>query len=245
MKFLLKTLPILLAFPFVTYAQTDEIKQKSKEHSKDNYAQDQSHRSYSSGNNVGILLNLFFQIPFGEWQRQKLQKREYNREITSLEILLQGATNPLDYYYLFTPRIRANWGLLSTDFRVSHLIQDDFGEITDLRTDDWQIVLLNLVTTRNIIFRAGGGILHEAFGENNIYSEWTAALQLNSTNHRIGGTAEFRVSEPRWEWSAHVRYKLFDKGILHGFATGGLIYQRYYQSINIVGMQAGIVFKLY
>lgn len=246
----MKAIPIvfllLFVLPTLVEAQIDEIKKESSNHYGGKSASGDSGGSSSSiGMGGSIIVDLMFG-GFVDWQRYKLKKREINREITSLEVLLQGSVNPLNNSYLMNPRIRGSWGLFSMDFRFNYLIERDVEGFRHIRTSDWQILQFNLVTTRNVIFRLGGGVLSEAFSdEKNAYSEWTAGLQINSNDHFLGGTTEYRDSEVRREWNAHLRYKVMEAGVLHGFATAGIVYQRYYSSIDIWGLQAGFTFKLY
>ncbi len=106
------------------------------------------------------------------WQQETLKKRETNRNITSVEVILQTALQP-STYYIVHPRVRANWGIFSTDFRMNYLIEEGVEGIGHIRTDDWQVVQLNIVTARNITLRVGGGILHENFGRGETFGEGT------------------------------------------------------------------------
>jgi hypothetical protein len=224
---------------FTVQAQVDEIIKKSSEHSSGR------ERGGSSGSS-GIYIDVFVQslTLVGDWQRHTLQKREEIPHIISLDVLLQTAVQPASYY-IVNPRIRGNWGLFSTDFRVNYLIEEGIDGTKHIRTDDWQILQVNMVTTRNVIFRFGGGFLHEDFSGGKTFQEWTAGFHVNSNDHRLGGMTEYRWSEPRKEWNGQVQCKLFQTGHFHGYVTGGVVFQRYYQAITVWGMQGGLMFKLY
>jgi hypothetical protein len=56
-----------------------------------------------------------------DWQQYKLKKREVNPSLVSLDVITQVATQP-SRYYLVNPRVRGNWGLFSSDFRVNYLL---------------------------------------------------------------------------------------------------------------------------
>lgn len=233
------TISVLL--PLATYAQVDEIKSNSSSHSSS--GGDGHHSSSSSGIYIDIFIQSFSLV--GEWQQQTLQKRrDVNPELVSFDILLQTAVQPSSYY-IVNPRIRGNWGLFSTDFRFNYLIEEDIEGIKHIRTDDWQVLQLNIITTRNVVFRLGGGILHEDFSGGKTFQEWTAGLQFNSNRHHLGAMTEYRWSEPRKEWSGQVQYKIFESGHFHTYITGGVVYQRYYQAISVWGMQGGLMFKFY
>lgn len=87
--------------------------------------------------------------------------------------------------------------------------------------------------------------MFENYNDGNSFGEWTAGLQVNSADHKLAGIAEYRGSVPRREASAFLRYSVFDIGLLHGYLTAGVVYQRYYSTIDIWGLQGGFVCKLY
>jgi hypothetical protein len=237
----LYALLVLLMVSGMAVAQVNDIKRASSSHHSDS-------RSSSGGSaNFDVFFaNTIFQAAGGiiEWQRYKLQKREVNPTVVSLEVMLQTAVQPSSYY-IINPRIRGNWGLFSTDFRFNYLLEEDIDGIKHLRTNDWQILQLNLVTTRNVIFRVGGGFIHEAFGDENTFAEYTLGLQLNSNQQHLGLMTEYRTSEPRKEWNLQCQYRLFQSGRFHGYATFGAAFQRYYSSINVWGMQVGFTGKVF
>jgi hypothetical protein len=204
-------------------------------------------RAEGGGSGGNLAFDIFFNIFFAqiiELQQQKLQRRDEVPSMISVEAMVQAAAQPASYY-LVNPRIRANWGLFSTDFRFNYLVEESIGETQYLRTDDWQIVQLNLVTTRDAFFRVGGGIMHEAFSGGKIYGEWTTALEYHPHQSRTGGFAEYRNAEQRKEVSAMLQYKIFDHRSMHGYVTGGAVYQKYYRTVAVWGMQGGMMIKVY
>jgi hypothetical protein len=231
----------ILFLSSAAFAQVDEIKNASKSSSSaSNYTE-------SVGGGSGIVFDLAFNLMFGqviEVQQQKLAKKHDVPGMVSFDVTIQSAVQPSDYYVV-QPRLRANWGLFSTDFRFSYLIEEEIDKVNFLRTTDWQILQLNLITTREVVFRVGGGVMQEAFNEHKSYPEWTAALHVLPQISRIGGAAEYRSTEPRKEVSAYAMYRLFEHRSLHGFLTAGAAYQRYYQSISVWGFQGGFILKLY
>lgn len=223
-------------------AQVDDVKRKSAERSSHGSGRETGGGSSSSSSSY-IAFDFFFRGIAG-WQSQKLQNREQVPTMVSLELMLQGAVQPSSYYIIH-PRLRANWGLLSTDFRFNYLVEEDIEGTKVLRTDDWQVLQFNIVTARNVGFRIGGGLLHEAYSGNKTFSEWTMGLTLQSNDLRLGGMTEYRWAEVRKEWNAQFQFRIIDTGSLHGFASIGVVYQRYYDVINVWGIQTGLVFKLH
>lgn len=224
------------------FGQVSEIKEASSTSGKG-----QSGGGDRSGSGGGLAFDIFFNVLFGEVvqaQRQKLQRRDELPGVISVEAMVQATVQP-SAYYLVHPRIRANWGLFSTDFRFNYLLEESIGQTEYLRTDDWQIIQLNLVTTRDVDFRIGGGMMHEAFSGEKVYGEWTMALGVHPSQSTLGGIAEYRNAGVRKEISGSVHYRVFDRGPMHGFLTGGILYQKYYSTISVWGLQGGMVLKIY
>ncbi|MBI1769394.1 MAG: hypothetical protein HYR67_13580 [Bacteroidetes bacterium] len=239
---------VFLLFSVLANGQVDAIKRKSSENSG---RKSEGGRSGSSGSgNVAIFFDVFRLI--GAAQSDKLQKADSIKRLISLETFFQGAVQPSSYY-LFNPRIRGNWGLFSTDFRMNYLIEDDHGNGThDLTTFDWQILQLNLITTRNFTARVGGGNLYERFGDKQSFFEWTTGLSFYSNSQTIVANMEYRVAKdyitnavPRREINFSLEKQIFRTGSLRGYATVGGVYQRYYQSVSVWGLQAGFVMRIF
>ena len=96
------------------------------------------------------------------------------------------------------------------------------------------------------------GIMNEVFNSRNPIPEYSMALALRSSNTKLSGEFEFRQADdpvtkatPRWELNAHVNKKLFDQGRLHGYLTGGGVFQQYYGKTNVWAFTAGMVFKVF
>jgi hypothetical protein len=200
-----------------------------------------------AGSAGGFVAEFFFQFMFGEvifQQQRKLEQKHQIPSLVSIELLLQGAVQPSSYYIL-NPRIRANWGLFSTDFRFNYIVEEDIDGTKYLRTSDWQVLQLNLVTTRDLTVRIGGGVIKEAFGEQNSYPEWTGGVHIKPFASKLGGILELRGSEARKEINGHLRYKLFEKQRLHGYLTAGAAFQRHYEQVNVWGFQGGVAVSFF
>jgi hypothetical protein len=239
---------LLVVVSFSASAQVDEIKKKSTENSTATET-GRTERTSSTGN-VRFFFD-FFRVMAG-WQQMKLNRAVENRRLISLETYLHGAVQPSSYY-LVNPRIRGNWGLFSTDFRFNYLIEESPGNgAHDLSSFDWQIIQLNLITTKNVIGRIGGGSMQENFGGHNTFFEWTAGLTIIPNDRSIGGSIEYRIAKdystnavPRREVNFYLEKQIFEKRALHGYVTLGGVYQRYYESISVWGMQAGFVIRIF
>jgi hypothetical protein len=239
-RILLVTTMLFLLFTGMASAQVDEIKSASSKASREIGG------GSSSGGSGNFFVDFFFQFMFTEViqaQQQKLQRRYEAPSMVSLDVMLQVAAQPSSYYIVH-PRVRANWGLFSTDFRLNYLLEEAIDGTKYLRTNEWQVLQLNLVTTKDVTVRVGGGVIQEAFDMKQSYPEWTTGVHI-MPHSKIGGVAEYRGSEARKEISAHLRYAFFEKRRLHGYLTGGAVFQRYYSQVNVWGLQGGMVMSIY
>ena len=234
-------------------AQVGKIKGASNENSKERSSPRRSSSSASGGTDVGsgdnwgfgtwLVVETIGQV--ANWQAYKLRKRFDNPSVVSLEIMPHLGLNPPDYYVAM-PRIRGNWGLFSTDFRYNLLIEPTVEGYQSFRTLDWQILQLNLVTTRPVTFRVGTGFSHESAARR-AFHESTFALEGRLREDQWGWGAEYRVSKdyetgavPRREFGLRGGYKIWEKGKTRGYLTLGGFLQRYYGRVNVGGIQGGI-----
>lgn len=195
----------------------------------------------------GFIADFAFQFMFSNvvgWQEQTLSKRDVQRSLISIDGWVQGGGQPSSYY-LLQPRVRANWGIVSSDFRLSYVIEEDFGEARHIRTTDWQLIQLNFVTEKDVTARVGIGMIWESFGQRNSYGEWTTAIHVHPFEKRLSGVAEYRWAEARKELNGHVRYALLEKKKIHPYLLFGAAFQRYYSEVNVWGIQGGIGISFY
>ena len=227
------------------YAQVDEIKGASRSNS----SQKSGGSNSDGGNGGGVGLDVFFFLfdGLGSLHISKIQARK-NPAVISVDVGLQGAVKPAGYY-IFQPRIRGNWGLFSTDFRLNYLIEDDIDGLKHIRTNDWQVLQLNLITNRFFTFRVGTGFMQEAFEDYQYFSESAFIFNVHAPDQRKLIGLEYRFSKdwntganPRREFSIQYQHQIFQASILHGYIAFGGLYQRYYNRIDVWGIQTGLVF---
>jgi hypothetical protein len=223
-------------------AQVDEIKKASG--NQKSPAGDGRGSSNPSGSYIAIELANFAVHALVEWQQAKLNARNQNPEVVSLEVMAFAAIQPSSYYIIH-PRVRGNWGLFSTDFRMNYVIEEGADGIKHLRTDDWQILELNIVTQPRANFYIGWGFLHEAFNDNVYYNEWTTCLRGKPFPSDFSLLFEYRHSDPRIEANFQVHYPLVKKTRLSILVTGGGAFQQYYSTIKVWGLQGGLICRLY
>jgi hypothetical protein len=250
MKNVLLTLFLLVMLSQSGSGQVDDIKNASKGNSSSRSSGSGSdRRGNSGGGNFFIFLDMF--NLFGQWQRHVLDKRSEVPTVVGLDLMVHGAIQPSSYYVV-NPRVRGTWGIFSTDFRTNYMIEETLDGTTDLMTYYWQVIQLNFINTRHAIVRGGAGLMKENFGGRGSFMEYTISTNLMFRDNAWGGFAEYRSANdyvtravPRREFNLQVHRKLFDAGRWHGLGTGGFQFQRYYSSVNVWGMQLGMVFKLY
>lgn len=236
------------------FAQVDEIKKASSNNSSssDSKSGGSSGGESDSGNGVGGAVFNFLFSGIGEVQSFKLHKdKQLYPSMVSLDVMFQGGVKPSSYY-LFWPRIRGSWGLFGSDFRMNYLIEEDAEGWKHIRTNDWQILQLNLVTSRFFTFRLGTGFMQEAFNTKESFSETAFMFLIHAPDQTKVLGFEYRFAKdwdtgvnPRREFSIQYQQQLFSTGALHGYITVGGVYQKYYDEIEIWGIQAGMMFRLF
>lgn len=229
------------------FAQVDEIKSESAKASRKRSTDSGS----SSSGGDGFFRTVLFFIP--EWQKYKLHPDNRLRypSMVSLDLYAQGGYK--DNAFMLWPRVRGNWGLFSTDFRASYLFEkDDAGGYKQLHTNDWQVLQLNITTSRLLTFRVGLGAMTEAFGDFNQYTEFTAGFAIHAPDQSNVFLAEYRDAyrsgldvKARIEFSAQYQHQVFSTGLLKGYFTVGAVYQKHYGTIDFWGVQAGLLFRVF
>jgi len=186
-----------------------------------------------------------------KYHKEILQKKKDIPEVSSIELMPHfGYASPSSS--LLLPRIRLNWGLFSTDCRFSNMI--DFGtpgKIDYYNTLDWQILELNLVVTKPVIFRLGTGLMHEYYSSKT-FVEHFIGFDLASSDRQFTGNAELRIAEdystgatPRLEGNLRYNYRIIQTNSLNGYATIGAVLQDYYGSTYVWTIQAGLLFSIH
>ena len=237
---------VFVGLSIIAYAQVDEIKSASADNSSNSGRENRG----SPGSGGGFFFDVFVQV--GQCQGAKLQSdRSRYPSMVSLDLMLQGAVKPSSYYMLW-PRIRGNWGLFSTDFRMNYLIEDDVDGYKHIRTNDWQIVQLNLITSKYIMFRFGTGLMTEAFESRRRFNETSFMFDVHAPDQTKVIAFEYRFAKdwntgvnPRREFSVQYQHQFMSAGALHSYISAGVTYQKYYGTIEVWGMQGGILFRIF
>ena len=184
-------------------------------------------------------------------QRNSLSKRDSVPRIVSVEIRFDYGTHPgfihdENPYNYMIPRIRLNWGIFSTDFRMHQLFEKDSLN-QYYRTWDWQVLDFNLLNCRHARLSLGGGFSKEEYTghvnpeialNNDIY--WGRNLRWKTTLE--GRIAEdlIRDTWPRVEGSAGVGYALAEGTGVHLYLQAGFLDDWYYSRVNTWGIYGGL-----
>lgn len=248
---------LTLCFTNGLSAQVSEIKSASSSNSSKSDSNDSRDIDYdpdysSHGNGRGGVMFDFLFGGIARWQSFKLRSdRERYPSMVSFDVMIQMAVKPSSYYLVW-PRIRGSVGLFGTDFRMNYLIEEGIDGYIHIRTNDWQILQLNLVTSKFFTFRLGTGYMQEAFNSHKAFSESSVILLVHAPDQSKVLGFELRTSKdwdtganPRREFSIQYQNQLFVTGKIHGYASVGCVYQRYYNSINVWGIQGGLVFRFF
>jgi hypothetical protein len=169
----------------------------------------------------------------------RLVENKDNPMATSIELMPHVAYGSMQILS-YIPRIRVNYGLLSSDFRITSLNDMSPAEGGTYNTFDWQIVQINLLNYKHFGFYFGGGLMSE-HTSNTVHDfvEVSAGFLLREFGN-WSGALEWRSAEGepspvivRTEWGARVNYTFLNKKPLFVNLTAGTIYQRYYESIPV------------
>ena len=239
-----------------SYGQADEIKDKANDQ-KESKSPENRHSS-GSGNrhshndaddNLGGCVGNFFGYLFVEMFKgsQMLalsQKPEYPY-VTSFDANLWAGYSSNHNALLFAPGLKGNWGILSTDIRFVGL-HDNTGSLNNF---DWQVVKLNIPVKT---FRASAGVgFTYLFDPGVSYFEYTFGAELRLRHDKMVLSAEYRDSPAdggshfRREFSLQTDYEIRSSGSFHLSPMAGVRYQRYFDEINYVCVNVGLVVRFY
>jgi hypothetical protein len=117
-------------------------------------------------------------------------------------------------------------------------------------THDWQILIVNLVAKEDVFFRVGAGYMYEVF-TGRFFPDFLMGVDLMPG----GGwplTIEGRLCNntdtktwTRTEANFRVSRMLFSIPHLSGYVSAGVMFQRYYESVNFWSGQVGLRVMVY
>lgn len=170
--------------------------------------------------------------------------------VTSFDFIPQGAYHPSNSI-LALPRIRGNWGLFSTDFRFTSLIEITPEGSDFWNTFDWQVIQFNLLVTEPVILRIGTGFMYENYSET-FFNEHTIGLDFFMDDYKYRIDNEFRISKdyttaniPRLEGNTRFNYAVLQEDHIDGYISIGVMYQNYYLDESMWSVLGGMAFNFH
>jgi hypothetical protein len=204
--------------------------------------------SFGYGSMAYLLLDLMTSGVV-DWQKATLARKAEIPSIVSLDVMLQVASQP-SRYYVINPRVRANWGIFLSDFRVNYMLEHVPGGVTDLRTDDWQVIGIYLMNEKTFNLRISSGILSERFGNGRKFNESVIGGEWKT--ERMGAIGEYRWAKdrdanetPRVEFNCSIYRTIARREGFDISLTIGGVYQQYYSEVPVWGLQGGIRTQIY
>jgi hypothetical protein len=259
------TLLGFLSFPEV-FAQVNQIKSLSDKNVQErNETKATENTDASTDNTLNSCVNMLgcFQTSFNlfgevlklgevvgvaflKHQENLVDTQDQNPKILSCEFLPSVAYD-FDKNITFLPRLRLNWGLLSTDLRYNQLTTLNEG---DYATIDWQAVELNIFSRRAFYLRLGTGLSYETYNKIG-FNEHSLSADILFTE-KLSGDFEARFSHdgltkifPRTEGSFRLSQQISRKKHTQLEVFMGVLYQNYYQTVQLVSFQAGLKFAVF
>mgnify|MGYP006289508011 CR=1 FL=1 len=243
--------------------EQEEKKDKNEDEDKDN--KKGKGRTYSCNNGdkddctdecATSCAETFFELGFEivtktlvEHHTSLMENRDLFPEALSFEVLPQAGFSPEYAGWNITPRIRATWGVFSTDGRYTFM-HDSTG---NLHLWDWQILQLNLNWNTRFRTRIGTGIFYnkyvgEAFNEHSLVMDiaftelWHIALEGRIA---LDYDPEAPVNNVFTEANARTDIRLARTSNMMFFVNAGYLYQRFYESVDINAITLGLRLMFY
>jgi len=247
----------------ISYGQIDDIKKKGNEHNNQtnpgnndtNTDNNDSESCFSPCFNFCVSSScIFIGSILDEWHKNILDNKAEDPTIVSLEVMPQvGLNNDLMTYHIM-PRIRGTWGLYSTDFRYNFIVENSPGKLQFLRSLNWVIAEMNLISINEFNLRVGTGWFAHETTDNTFfhYNEQFVGIELRTFDQKINYTIEGRSA---WDYTfgGNVYHEIGFKGSARVFeipkvslyVTIGANYYNYYTSVDFMTSNIGLNFLIH
>ncbi len=217
------------------HAQVNKAKENAKNYKNNDSNSERGESngdSFDSGGGGGCVGAFFVDILFqgiGAAHMHMLDRRFDEPWIVSLESQLTSAIDPSTGTVSFTPSVRGNWGLFSTQLRTNRL----FDGTGTLQTLDWQILQLNFMSQEHVNLRYGVGISYEFVTEQAHFEQYFG-LQLHFAERRINPEVNLRMSDSygdaRTELNVLMDWKFASNNVIETGLILGYSYQNWYNN---------------
>lgn len=184
----------------------------------------------------------------GGWElhNHHLDKKVDVPSVISIDLIPQIGTD-IGNSFIMAPRVRGTWGLFTTDFRFFSLTEYDFGRPAYYYSSiDWQVLGLNLVSTKGFNLRLSGGFMYD-MNEERFHPEYALMMDIKSENQRFITSIEGRLAHdteldllPRVETGIDQSFRLWKVKALQTYLTIGTKYQLYYPDVPYLLVMGGI-----
>ena len=257
-KIITTTIIMLFTTWFCTlYSQVDDIKEKARDkkesdREEQNSGDRHSRRSHHHDNDNNDLAGCFGDIiwfilykSFEGLQTAALSQKADYPYITSAESKLWAGYSPNYSALIFSPELKGNWGIFSTDFRFVSL-HDNTGSLNNF---EWQIIKLNIPVKT---FKASAGIGFTQLLDPKVsYFEYTFGMELRLFKEKAVFSGEYRDSPIatgdhfRREVSVQTDYEIIKTGNFHFSPFVGFRYQQYFNEFDYYYLNTGLVVRFY
>lgn len=192
-----------------------------------------------SGNDFFLLSMLI------DWNEQWLDIRSDAPVAVGVELMLDASIVPIKYN-IYRPRVRVNWGLFSTDYRYSILVEEKLGETDIYATHDWQILVMNPILTDYFAMRLGVGAVYEEV-TGNVFQDYNLGMDVYMFDQAVKFAAEGRYAynygariSPRTEVNGALKFRLLNNEKFKVYGGFNAFYARYYESIDLWSVGIGL-----
>jgi len=251
-----------------TFGQIDDIRKQAdrKKENANNNNNSSNDRNQSNGGDGSPCIDLCFETctnaviaTMVEAMLEKhvdiMNNRTTYPAALSLEIMPHAAYGVYfadasnNTYVNFLPRIRGNWGIFSTDLRLNYLATYKDYKADVFKTLEWNILMLNIMPDDNFKLSFGGGLLYEYYTKSSYNELFVGAdFNLNNRKHiislegRLATNYEFTVFV---ETTLRANTRFINMGSLKGYVSYGIVYQNYYEAVDLLMGQVGLTFQIY
>lgn len=253
------TLLVISLLSFSGKSQVTDIRTESD--NGDNSSTTRSETNYGSSSDesctdacFGACFNscLLFTIDFfAEHQKELVKKKPESPTLLSFDVIPTIGWEPNYNSLLFSPRIRGNFYVLGTDLRLFQINDFSGPGVLIFRNIEWQFLQLTIVPSDNFRFRPGIGILYENYGDK-VFGEFSLSIDYHIKPEQTVLNFEGRFSADSEdesmifaETSMSFRKRFISSEHMYGYAVLGGMYQNFYETVNLISVQGGLMFNLH
>lgn len=205
--------------------------------------EDESIDPIAAINAFSVLLEVVFSplMLIGKAQGEQLARSKDEVWINSMELKYTAGYEASSSTLLTQPKLRANWGLISTELRLNK-IRDKHDSFSSI---DWQLVKFNVINNDVARMSLGIGISNEE-GVKDYHTEKTIDLSIFLMNRQLIPTFSFRQSgdgNPRREISAEIEYRFRSLKDSWNLSLQFTNQNWYGESFNYIGLGIGYIIQ--